>query len=470
MANESSDKPLTPSAPQSQRAVAQGAQQLVFDLFSSAIAENKAVDEIEKDLGFHKAQIMIDMTGLSRSVRQFINAALFLCEPEIEEQDKDLKMFQWLMNYPSTNIAHFKKVASEAQKSSVKVQIYDMNNPEKDTWISVPLIGTMAIGGGRIFYKVPIEIRGQLQDPEKRSYLSMRIAASFTTRYSLELYEKLLPFQTTGYSPWMTIDEFSKWVLINDLKASKEFRYIRRDVIQPAITQINQESNIYVTLETKSVPGSKRIGQIRFKVEKNMEGRLSPYNTNRITNVEIQKILTEEFALSDSEIQEITSNRETYTDERILSAAEFTRHRIKTSKRPITYHGAYLMKALRENYRIPRTEGLHRAEDADLIKQEAQKKVAAQLARSASDSAQEQATVQSEIMAFYFSLPQEEQARIWGAFTGTIAGKTPLKRAGLAADDPAAIENEMVQKALASYISSKKTMYRRMSQPTPPEA
>lgn len=443
-------------------------QQLVFDLFSSAVAENKAIVDIDKDLGFHKSQILIDMTDLSRLCRQFINAALFLTEPDFEEQEKDLKLFQWTMNYPSRNITHFKKVASEAQKSSVKVQIYDHKNPEKDTWISVPLLGTMAISGGRIYYKVPVEIRQQLKDPDKRSYLSMRIATSFTTQYSLELYEKLLEYLPVGHSPWMTVDQFSNWIRVANLKSSKDFRYMKRDIIQPAIEQINHISNIEIALETKPVPGSKKVAMVRFSVKKNMTGTLSPYNAAKLQNANIFNILIEEFGLSDSEVSEIASNRETYTDERILSAIEYTRHRISSPESQIKYPSLYIMKALRDNYRMPKILKEKVAQNDPKVRDAREKareeKGKSLVDQSATSLKVEQTALRDQVIAVFKNLSATDREEIWGVFSRSLPGKAALKRAGINAEDSAALDNEIIQDALSAYIASKKKYATALSQ------
>ena len=422
-------------------------QQMLLDLFASAMNQKKAVHEIEKDLGFHKSSRLIDVTDLSRLGRQFLNAALFLTEPEFEEQDKDLKLFMWIMDYQSRNMAHLKKLSREAQKAAVQVQIYDHVNPDKDIWMSVQMVGKIIIANGRINYQIPREIRQQLRDPDQQYYLSMRIAAAFKNQYTLEIYEKLLPYVEVGFSPWKSVDELAQWVGVSGLKYAKDWRYMRRDLLLPVQEEINTLSNIFIEIETRTGSGSRRIEAVRFAIRRNPNGKYSPINlASRVIDERILTILQDEMGLSENEITEITNNQQTYTAERIMSAVELVRHRSK--EKPIKYPGSYLMKALRDNFKLP---SLIKDEQLERAKGEQTK---AKIKQTSNDSLESQID-KTELIWFN---TQEEATRqeIWAAFGRSLPGKNALKFARMAADHPAALENAAVQHALIAYIAQRR--------------
>ena len=423
-------------------------QQMILDLFATAVGESKAIHELEKDLGFNKSSRLIDITDLSRLGRQFLNAAFFLTEPEFEEQDKDLKLFMWAMNYPSRNMVHLKKISREAQKSSIQVQIYDEVSSDKDIWISVPMVGKIIIANGRIIYHIPKDIRKQLADPNHHSYLSMRIAAAFKNQYTLEIYEKLLQYLGAGYTPWKTVDETAKWFGVGGLKYAKDWRYMRRDLLAPVRDEINEISNISIEIETRSARGTRKIEVVRFKVTHNPTGKYSPANqANKIMGSSVLDILQKEFGLSDIEIKEIFDNEQTYTPERIMSAVELTRHRCK--EREIAFPGLYLMRALRENFKLPSILK-DKKKNAEKVEKRQDGLLEAS-AKSVTDS------IDFSVMEWFSTLGENAQAELWGAFCRSLPGKSVLKMARLSDDHPAAKNHPTVVSAFASYIEKKRS-------------
>lgn len=438
---------LKSSAPRHPRDVISNDHQMLLDLFASAMDQQKAVHEIDNDLGFHKSSRLIDVTDLSRLGRQFLNAALFLAEPEFEDQDKDLKLFMWIMNYQSRNMIHLKTLSREAQKAAVQVQIYDQANPDKDIWMSVQMIGKIIIANGRIVYQVPREIRSQLSDPDQHYYLSMRIAAAFKNQYSLEIYEKLLPYVDEGHSPWKSVGELAIWIGVSGLAYAKDWRYMRRDILLPVQAEINSLSNIFIEIETRTAAGSRRIEAIRFSIRRNPNGKYSPSNRiNRLVDENLLDILQVEMGLSEQEISEILNNQQTYTAERIMSAVELVRHRSK--EKSIKYPGRYLMTALRDNFKLP---SIIKDEQREKEKGEQQREQIKQASQASMDN-----QIDKSELDWFRSLDKTTSQEIWAGFCVSLPGKNALKFARMAADHPAALETPVVQHAIIAYITQRR--------------
>jgi hypothetical protein len=85
----------------------------------------------------------------------------------------------------------------------------------------------------------------------------------------------------------------------------------------------------------------------------------------------VYKVLKDEFNLSSRQFSEISENRDTWTDERIQQAIEYTRfrlHRGQVKKSP----SGYLMKALRDNWKMSEAERTMVEVQAKLLGNEAQ--------------------------------------------------------------------------------------------------
>ena len=323
-------------------------QQLALEIFEAMDASDTPITDSGQDFHLRKSSLLVDVSDVGLLARRILNGVYFIAQhdPDAESHTHDLRYFKWLINYSnSNNNTHLKRVIREAQKSAVQVNVIDSLNPQEDNWVSVPMLGAAGIRKGQITFKIPSELRGQLRDPERYSLLSMRILAGFSSIYALDLYERLSIYKGVGSSPWWQIDEFRGLIKVDGLKSANDFRYFRRDIIQPAIDQINSISDIEVSLELKRT--GRFYSHLRFSVTaSNRHMLLSSVAASK----ELYEVLTKEFGLSDVELDEIAKNRDVWTDERIRETIEFVRHRCATSK--VNYPGKYLMTAIRDGYRF----------------------------------------------------------------------------------------------------------------------
>lgn len=322
--------------------------QMALDIFHALDVTDSPITEAKQDFHLRKSTLLVDVSDVGLLARRVLNGAYFLAqhEPDAEVHTYDLRYFKWIINYAnSNNNIHLKRVIREAQKSAVQVNVVDSLNPEDDNWVSVPMLGAAGIRKGQISFKIPSELRSQLRDPERYSLLSMRVLAGFSSIYALELYERLSVFKQDGHTPWWQLDEFRELIKVDGLKSANDFRYFRRDIIDPAIKQINETSDIDISLELRRT--GRFYSHLRFVISTSRNHLLL---TSISASKELYLILTSEFGLSDAELDEIAKNRETWPDDRLRDAIEFVRHRCTTSK--VLYPAKYLMTAIRDGYRV----------------------------------------------------------------------------------------------------------------------
>lgn len=323
-------------------------QQLALDIFAALDATDTSIVESSTDFHLRKSSLLVDVSELGLLARRVINGVYFLAQanPDAEVHSYDLRYVKWLINYAnSNNNTHLKKVIREAQKSSVQVNVIDALNPDDDNWISVPMLGAAGIRKGQFVFKIPSELRPQLRDPARHALLSMRILAGFSSVYALELYERLSIYKDAGQSPVWTLDEFRSMIRVDGLKSANDFRYFRRDILDPAIEQINKDSDIELVLKLQRTGRSYSHICFEIKPTKSLDGA-----TSIAAAKQLYSTLTDEFGLSDAELDEISANRETWTDDRLQAAIEFVRHRCSIST--VQYPAKYLMSALRDGYRV----------------------------------------------------------------------------------------------------------------------
>lgn len=335
-------------------------QQLALEIFNEFKNVGKTITESTVEIGYAKHNFFIDVSDLGLIAKRALNACHFIASKE-EPDEKgvyrvDDEYFRFLIKYESNNLSHLKKSLRDAQKSAAEINVIDIDSDEsKDEWASFPLLGSTAISGGKVMFTIPSDIIKHIKDPSSYTYLSLRITASFTSTYAATIYEKLLSTLFRGGTDWIEIDEFRAMAGARNVKTLQDFRNFKRYVLTVAIEQINTLSNIFVAYETKSTSGTKKITHIKFKVTHNKEGKLNLQNGYKGQLKDLYLILTDEFGLTPQNLDEIMSDRDKYTDDRIFEAIEFSRARLK-GKNDIKYPGLYLMKALRGNLKLSTLE------------------------------------------------------------------------------------------------------------------
>lgn len=141
-----------------------------------------------------------------------------------------------------------------------------------EVWAVSNLIGEGRIitsGGSTIVtWELPRLIRERLMDPRFYTKFSLEIHSRLSTGASIALYEicsryATNPSKVTNKEPW----EWWQPRLTGNAKRNyPEYKYFSRETLRPAIAEVNEVSDLVITLieHTKG----RRVEQIQFKVER----------------------------------------------------------------------------------------------------------------------------------------------------------------------------------------------------------
>ncbi len=329
-------------------------RQLALALFDDANAEGLAVDAARSDIGFARKNVLIRIVDLGVAARRLIDAAYFIVAQDEQVHDLfdvELDYFKWLMRYSSRNNTHLEQVITEAQKALIQATTVPDVDGEKP-FGSVQLIGRVSYQGGRFQFRVPPDLIGIIRGPGKSHWLSLRITSLFTLSYARVMYDHLLPYADERVTEWFTLEELRGWQ--GEMGANAQvFKYFKRDWLEPAVKQINEVSDLTLSYETRNEPGSRKIGRLRFRVErKNMAERM--LHTHEEAQA-IYRTLKQEFGLSSDQFNQIAANRGSYTDDRIQQAIERTRLSLRMGKVTKSPAG-FFMKALKEGWVVSDAE------------------------------------------------------------------------------------------------------------------
>ncbi|KVP16920.1 replication initiation protein [Burkholderia ubonensis] len=397
-------------------------QQMALALFEDLAPRGDSVENAPKDLGFRRSNAFVKIVDLSLAGRRLVDVAYFLVaeDPELRKEYRvDFGLFKWLLATTSNNRRHLTKLIREAQRAAIELNEIDVEDPSKDRWGAVPLMGPAFVTNGEFIFELPERLQRAIKSPKASHFLSLRYV--FKSVHSKVLYDRLQPFMEEGVTPWFEVQALRVW-LECEKKTYDLFKHFRNKVLDVAINEILEVTGLKVEMLTMNVPGSKRIGQVRFRLVVSQQP--NEQKTAFIVLRSLYETLRKEFALNQEEFNEIITNREVYSDERIQQAIEYTRHNVTRGKVKLRA-GGYFMKALREGYLLGELDKqIHqRAADADTAQQAALKAASErqeQLRAAAAEREQREVELGWEV---YGKLAPEEQIEMVQEFCRSQAAK-----------------------------------------------
>jgi hypothetical protein len=407
--------------------------QLALDLFDEMLTSGRPITESPKDIGFRRNSVFVDVQDLSLVPRRALDAAHFIASQDSVIQESysvDINYFKWLMMYSSGNKQHFRSVMKNTRLASIDVENESVTTEE---YVSVPLIGKFGISGTQLKFEIDPIIQKLIKDPLQSNFFSLRTSNLFTITYARSLYDHLLEYTDAGITEWLMLSKVREW-LNTRAKTYLDFRYLKRDGLEPALKQINEHTHMNVSYTTGNVPGSKKIERIRFKVV--LKDNCNLQRLDMLGSKELYDILRGEFGLSPINMEEILMNRAVWSNDRIHQAIDFVRYSIERKKVTKSVSG-FFMKALRDNLIVSSSDikvAEQLAAQADIDKINLKKiSDSCNVINSITSAAREQAAQLSldegQLGLSYFNkLLIHEKSSLYSEFISTQSAKLLAKR------------------------------------------
>jgi hypothetical protein len=146
-----------------------------------------------------------------------------------------------------------------------------------------------------------------------------------------------------GITPWFEVDALRVWLECDKKQTYNLFKHFRNKVLEVAVTEISDVTGLDISMLMQNVPGSKKVGSVRFKWKGGQHS--DEQKTALVILRNTYETLRNEFALNQSEFDEIIKNRLTYTDERIQQAIEYTRHQATAGKVRLRAGGYFMTRS-----------------------------------------------------------------------------------------------------------------------------
>ena len=171
------------------------------------------------------------------------------------------------LGFNSHNEDYLKETLEALVDCTVKWNLLDKD--KKETWGIASLLGSAEIKNGICTYSFAAHLRYKLYNPRIYTKLNLRLQNRFTSRYALILWEVCFDYfdiaRNHGETPFIPLETFKELMGIgrNDYPLFKEFN---RNVIKPAIQEINELTDFSVEVEQKRV--GRRIGELKFRISR----------------------------------------------------------------------------------------------------------------------------------------------------------------------------------------------------------
>ena len=152
---------------------------------------------------------------------------------------------------------------------SCEVEWNLLNKDNKQVWGVAGLLASVEIEEGICSYEFPKPLRLKLHNPRVYAKLNLRLQNQFRSRYALVLWEICFDYFDTdrdqGETPFIPLEVFKSLMGLEE-DEYPIFKELNRNVIKPAIKEINDLTDYHVEVEHKRL--GRRIGELKFRITK----------------------------------------------------------------------------------------------------------------------------------------------------------------------------------------------------------
>jgi Initiator Replication protein len=222
----------------------------------------------------HVAAIHIS-ADLSLVARKLINVLIpnaykDLLKPDVTHE-LPLTILCALVDYTSRDMSSLKSAITQLASSPIQFDL--MGDSKKKKWRVMSMLSYGEIEDGIFRYRFDKALAEELYDPERYTLINSAMQREFDSNYALALYENCLRYKDArdGSTGWWEIEKFRR--LMNATAPMyDEFKYLKRDVINKPVEQVNRVSDIHIEFETRRE--SRKVTGIKFTISENKQTSL----------------------------------------------------------------------------------------------------------------------------------------------------------------------------------------------------
>lgn len=212
-------------------------------------------------------QIKSNITHLQRRVWNVLLANAYDELPNKEIHRVSVAELAEKLGFDSKNQEHLKEALEALVDHTVKWDI--LGKDKKQVWGVASLLASAEIEKGICTYSFAPHLRYKLYNPRIYTKLNLRLQNRFMSRYALILWELCFDYFDTardcGETPFIPIETFKELMGL-EKDEYPEFKVFNRDLIKPAIKEINELTNFFIEVEQKRQ--GRPIAFLKFRISR----------------------------------------------------------------------------------------------------------------------------------------------------------------------------------------------------------
>ena len=171
------------------------------------------------------------------------------------------------LGFNSGNRNYLKDVLRSLVDCTVEWNI--LGKDKEEEWIVASLLASARIKDGICTYGFAPHLRLKLHNPRIYAKLNLRLQNRFKNQYALVLWEVCFDYFDTdrdqGETPFIPLATFKDMIGLEP-DEYPVFGFLNRDVIKPAIKEINNLTDYHVEVEQKR--RGRRVAELKFRITK----------------------------------------------------------------------------------------------------------------------------------------------------------------------------------------------------------
>lgn len=215
----------------------------------------------------HVAAIHIG-AKLSLLQRKLVNALLYNAYDQLltaKEHQISASLLCEMIGFDSNNTNYLKGALKGLMETVVEFDV--LEDDGETSWEAMVLLPYAKLKGGVCTYRYEQSLAEKLYHPDVYSKINLSVLREMKSAHALVLYENCYRYVDIAHTPWWDVDVFRKLMSVDQMTSYKQFKLLNRAVIQPAMKEVNELSNIQLELETKRKGRS--VTGLRFLIRPN---------------------------------------------------------------------------------------------------------------------------------------------------------------------------------------------------------